>query len=269
MNKAGRVTRVVGALAEVSDVHGVALNELVRLGHRQLLAEVLRVTGDMATVQIFEETAGVRVGEPVLREGLPLTIELGPGLLGSVIDGIGRPLGRIAELTGDFIQAGTTVPTLDRTSRFRFNPACAIGDRMGGGDILGTVTERSGFALKVLMPPGRSGVVRTVHQDDVTITDALVTLDSGEPITAMQKWPVRRPRPVAARIEVAGDAAVQFTPLRRSQRVQHGVADEIVCRSGQSVRIASEQTGVLQQREQAGDGIDRLAGEHRQVGVAE
>jgi V/A-type H+-transporting ATPase subunit A len=203
MSKAGRVTRVVGALAEVSDVDGVALNELVRLGPRQLLAEVLRVTGDMATVQVFEETAGMRVGEPVLREGLPLTIELGPGLLGSVIDGIGRPLGRIAELTGHFIQPGTTAPTLDRSSRFQFNPACAPGDRVGGGDILGTITERSGFAHKVLTPPGRSGVVRTVHQGDAIITDALVTLDSGEPITAVQKWPVRRPRPVAARIEAA------------------------------------------------------------------
>jgi V/A-type H+-transporting ATPase subunit A len=157
----------------------------------------------MATVQVFEETAGMRVGEPVLREGLPLTIELGPGLLGSVIDGIGRPLGRIAELTGHFIQPGTTAPTLDRSSRFQFNPACAPGDRVGGGDILGTITERSGFAHKVLTPPGRSGVVRTVHQGDAIITDALVTLDSGEPITAVQKWPVRRPRPVAARIEAA------------------------------------------------------------------
>jgi V/A-type H+-transporting ATPase subunit A len=203
VTKAGRVTRVVGALAEVSDVDGVALNELVRVGHRQLLAEVLRVTGDVATVQVFEETAGLRVGEPVQREGLPLTIELGPGLLGNVIDGIGRPLGRIAELTGHFIQAGTTVPTLDRTGRFQFNLACAIGDRVEAGDILGTIAERGGFALKVLTPPGRSGVVRTMHHGEVSVTDALVTLDSGEPITAMQKWPVRRPRPVAARVEAA------------------------------------------------------------------
>jgi V/A-type H+-transporting ATPase subunit A len=152
-------------------------------------------------VQVFEETAGMRVGEPVLREGLPLTIELGPGLLGSVIDGIGRPLGRIAELTGHFIEAGTTMPTLDRTGRFQFNPVCATGDGVGGGDILGTITERSGMALKLLTPPGRSGVVRTVRRGDATITEALVTLDSGDPITATQKWPVRRPRPVAARVE--------------------------------------------------------------------
>jgi len=201
VTQAGRVTRVVGALAEVEGLASIALNELVRVGNRQLLAEVLRVTGDVATLQVFEETAGMRVGEPVVREGLPLTIELGPGLLGGVIDGIGRPLGRIAELTGHFIQAGTTAPTIDRTRRFEFTPSCAIGDRVESGDVLGTIEERGGFALKVLTPYRRSGFVRTVHQGKVTVADAIVVLDSGEPITAMQKWPVRRPRPVASRVE--------------------------------------------------------------------
>ena len=201
MTAAGRLIRVVGALAEVTGLGGVALNELVQVGNRRLLAEVLRVTGDVATLQVFEETAGMRVGEPVGREGLPLTIELGPGLLGGVIDGIGRPLGRIAELTGHFIQAGTTAPTIDRTRRFQFTPACAAGDRVEPGDVLGTIAERGGFALRVLMPPGRSGVVRTVHEGEVTVADGVVALDSGEPITAMQKWPVRRPRPVASRVE--------------------------------------------------------------------
>jgi V/A-type H+-transporting ATPase subunit A len=203
MMQAGRLTRVVGALAEATDLGGVALNELVRVGHRRLLAEVLRVTGDVVTMQVFEETAGVRVGEPVVREGGPLTIELGPGLLGGVIDGIGRPLGRIAELTGHFIQAGTTAPTLDRTRQVPFTPACAVGDRVEAGDVLGTIEERGGFALKVLAPPGRSGRVRSVHRGQVTVTDAVVVLDSGEPITAMQRWPVRRPRPAAFRVEAA------------------------------------------------------------------
>ena len=201
MTNTGRVTRVVGALAEVDQLPGVALNELVRVGHRRLLAEVLRVTGETATLQVFEETAGMRVGEPVVREGLPLTIELGPGLLGAVIDGIGRPLGRIAELTGHFIHPGTSVPTLDREHRYRFASACAAGDRIESGDVLGTITERGGFELKVLTPPGRSGIVRSVHQGDVTVGDAVILLDAGEAITPMHRWPVRRPRPVAARIE--------------------------------------------------------------------
>ena len=197
----GTLTRVVGALAEASGLAGVALNELVRVGTRQLLGEVLRVTGDVATVQVFEETAGVRVGEPVAREGHPLAIELGPGLLGGVIDGIGRPLGRLADLTGHCVEAGTIAPTLDRTPRFNFRPQCAVGARVAAGDVLGTIEERGGFVLKVLVPPGRSGVVRSVYEGDFTVADAVVELDSGEPITLMQHWPVRRPRPVGSRME--------------------------------------------------------------------
>jgi V/A-type H+-transporting ATPase subunit A len=194
---------VVGALGEVKGLSGIALNELVRVGNRQVLAEVLRVAGDRATLQIFEDTAGLRVGEPVVREGLPLTIELGPGLLGSVIDGIGRPLGRLADLTGHFIQAGTTVPTIDRTRRFHFAPTCNVGERVGPGDVLGTIADRGGFVLSVMVPPGKSGLVRTVREGDVTVSDTVVVLDSGEAITVMQKWPVRRARPVAARVEAA------------------------------------------------------------------
>jgi V/A-type H+/Na+-transporting ATPase subunit A len=198
---AGRVTRVVGALAEATGLDGVGLNELVRVGNRQLLAEVLRVTNETATVQVFEETSGLRIGEPVAREGLPLAIELGPGLLGSVLDGIGRPLGRLAESTGQFLRAGATVPTLDRNRRYRFMPSCNAGDRVESGDVLGTIEERGGFVLKLLMPPGRRGVVDAVRRGEIAVTDELVRLRDGTAVTAMQKWPVRRPRPATARIK--------------------------------------------------------------------
>ena len=195
------VTRVVGALAEATGLGNVALNELVRVGDRQLLAEVLRVSGEVATLQVFEETTGLRVGEPVVREGLPLAIELGPGLLGAVIDGIGRPLGRLADLTGPFIQPGAAAPTIDRTRRVRFTATCGVGDRLEAGDVLGTIADRGGLVLRVLVPPGRSGLVQAVADGDVTVADGVVTLDVGDPLTVMQKWPVRRPRPVAARVE--------------------------------------------------------------------
>jgi V/A-type H+-transporting ATPase subunit A len=197
----GRITRVVGALAEASGLLGIGLNELVRIGDRRLLGEVLRVSGDTAMLQVFEDTTGVRVGEAVEREGRPLAIELGPGLLGSVIDGIGRPLSRLAEAAGLFIQPGAAAHTIDRALRFDFTAACAVGGRVEPGDVLGTVAERGGFVLKVLTPPGRSGVVRETRQGEVTVADAIVTLDSGEPITLLQRWPVRRPRPVVSRVE--------------------------------------------------------------------
>jgi V/A-type H+-transporting ATPase subunit A len=202
MTMTGTLTRVVGALAEATGLGGVALNELVRVGDRQLLAEVLRISGEVATLQVFEDTTGIRVGEPVVSEGLPLTIELGPGLIGGVIDGVGRPLARLAELTGQFIQPGATTPTLDRSRRFPFRPSCVVGDVVESGDVLGTIAERGGIDLKVLVPPGRSGSVRSVHDGEVTVADAVVTLDSGDPITAMQRWVVRRPRPIHSRAQV-------------------------------------------------------------------
>jgi V/A-type H+-transporting ATPase subunit A len=212
MTAAGRLVRVVGALAEASGLGGVGLNELVRVGERRLLGEVLRVSGDTAMIQVFEDTTGVRVGETVMSEGRPLAIELGPGLLGSVIDGIGRPLGRLAELTGLFIHPGATAPAIDRTLRFTFTAACVVGSRVEPGDVLGTVEERGGFVLKVLTPFGRSGVVREVRQGAVTVVDPIVQLDSGEPITLMQNWPVRRPRPVLSRVEAT-------SPFLTGQRV--------------------------------------------------
>jgi V/A-type H+/Na+-transporting ATPase subunit A len=199
----GRLTRVVGTLAEATGLAGVALNEVVRVGERRLLGEVLRISGDTVSLQVFEETTGLRVGETVVREGVPLTIELGPGLLGGVFDGIGRPLTRLADLSGHFIQPGTTGPTLDRNRRFNFVPGCAPGDRVDPGDVLGTVEDRGGFPLRVLMPPGQSGIVRSLHHGDVTVADPVITLDEGDPITVRQQWPVRRPRPVIARVDPA------------------------------------------------------------------
>jgi V/A-type H+/Na+-transporting ATPase subunit A len=197
----GSLTRIVGALAEATGLKGIALNELVRVGDRRLLAEVLRVSGEVATLQVFEETTGVCLGEPVTADGLPLAIELGPGLLGTVIDGIGRPLSRLAEMAGTFIQPGQTAPTLDRERRYRFTPSCAVGARVEAGDIVGTVEERGGFALKVMVPPGRAGEVRSVQEGDFRVDDGVVHLADGDPITLLQKWPVRRPRPSGPRIE--------------------------------------------------------------------
>jgi V/A-type H+-transporting ATPase subunit A len=208
----GTLTRVVGALAEATGLAGVALHELVRVGHRRLLGEVLRISGGDATLQVFEETTGLRVGEPVVREELPLAIELGPGLLGQVIDGIGRPLARMAEHSGAFIEAGEAPPTLDRAARFAFTPRRVVGDTVQGGDLLGVVPDRGGFEIRVLVPPDRRGRIVQIAAGEFTVTDPVATLDSGPPLRLLEQWPVRRPRPVDARLDPVG-------PFLTGQRV--------------------------------------------------
>ncbi len=196
---ATKLSRVVGALAEATGMKDASLNELVRVGDRALLGEVLRISGDRATLQIFEETMGLALEQPVVREGLPLAVELGPGLLGSVIDGIARPLGRLAELSGDTLVPGASAPTLDRARRWRFVPSVAEGAGVAEGDVLGTVTEATDFVHKVLVPPGRGGKVVKVHAGERTVDEPIIELEGGAPLTLVQRWPVRRPRPYARR----------------------------------------------------------------------
>ena len=202
--RTGTLTRVVGALAEVSGLGGVALHELVRVGHRRLLGEVLRISRDTATLQVFEETTGLRIGEPVAREERPLSIELGPGLLGQVIDGIGRPLARLGTHAGTFIEPGEAPPTLDRDRRFLFTPRCASGDQLQPGDIVGTVVDRGGIEIRLLMPPDRSARVTRCQSGEITVTEPVVWLETGEPLALLHRWPVRRARPVHARLQSSG-----------------------------------------------------------------
>ena len=195
----GRITRVVGALVESSGMRGARLNELVQVGEAQLQGEVLRVAGDQATLQVFEDTGGLALGEPVRRTGGPLFAELGPGLLGTVFDGIGRPLARLADATGDFMAAGVELPTLDRARRYEFQPALAVGATVGPGDVIGQVDER-GLAHQVLVPPGRRGRLRAIRTGAWLVDEPLAELDDGSTLTLLQRWPVRRPRPAAARL---------------------------------------------------------------------
>ncbi|MGZ5249997.1 MAG: V-type ATP synthase subunit A [Caldimonas sp.] len=195
----GRITRVVGALAEACGMRDARLNELVRVGAAELQGEVLRISGDQATLQVFEDTGGLALGEPVRRTGGPLFAELGPGLLGTVFDGIGRPLARLADATGDFMAAGVQLPTLDRSCRYEFRPSVSVGTEVGPGDTLGQVDER-GLVHNVLVPPGRRGRLRAIRAGAWLVDEAFAELDDGSELTLLQRWPVRRPRPVAARL---------------------------------------------------------------------
>ena len=192
--------RISGALAEAEPLGDATLYELVRVGDRGLLGEVVRITGDRGTIQVYEETSGLRVGEPVVRTGQALTLELGPGLLGTVLDGMGRPLQRVADAMGDFIHPGATASTLDVDTRWTFAPLVTPGARVAGGDVLGTVEERPGFLHRVLVPPDVAGTVATLAAGAFTVREPLGRLQDGVALTLAHAWPVRRPRPFARRL---------------------------------------------------------------------
>ena len=197
---AARLIRIAGALAEATPLPDAALYELARVGRRGLLGEVIRVAGPTATLQVYEETTGLECGEPVEPTGSALTVELGPGLLGAVLDGVGRPLGRLAELSGDFIQPGAALPTLDPDARWAFEPRRRAGDTVAGGDVLGVVAERPGFEHRILVPPGLSGALTEIEAGPFTVGEPIARLADGTPLRLSHAWPVRRPRPSGARL---------------------------------------------------------------------
>jgi V/A-type H+-transporting ATPase subunit A len=192
--------RLSGALAEARPMRGAALYELARVGRRGLLGEVIRVQGDVATLQVYEDTNGLETGEPVAPTGTALTVALGPGLLGAILDGTGRPLGRLAEQTGNFIRPGADADTLDAATCWSFTPAVKVGDTVAGGDVLGTVPERPGIEHRVLLPPGVAGVVAEITAGEFAVHEQVGRLVDGTPIRLAHRWPVRRPRPVAERL---------------------------------------------------------------------
>jgi V/A-type H+/Na+-transporting ATPase subunit A len=194
------ITRITGTLAEARPLRDAALYDLVRVGERGLLGEVIRFTGDTATLQVFEDTTGLAVGAPVVATGTSLTAELGPGLLGAVIDGVGRPLARLANASGDFIAPGASAPTLDPERRWSFAARLDAGAHVAAGDVLGVVTEHAGFEHRVLVPPGVAGVVATIGGGTFRVGDAIATLGDGTPLRLAQRWPIRTPRPMARRL---------------------------------------------------------------------
>ncbi|HKK27879.1 MAG TPA: V-type ATP synthase subunit A [Gemmatimonadota bacterium] len=209
---APRVVRAAGALAEVAPLGGAALHELVRVGQAGLLGEVIRLSGDTATVQLFEETAGLSLGEEVAATGSALTAELGPGLAGAVLDGVGRPLERVAEGWGDFLPPGTEAATLPREVRWTFAPSIEAGRDVAGGDVLGTVEERGGLEHRILVPPGTSGILAGIEAGDYAVDEPVAVLEDGSPLFLAHSWPVRLARPVEGRIR--GDR-----PMVTGQRV--------------------------------------------------
>ncbi|TPW08649.1 MAG: V-type H+-transporting ATPase subunit A, partial [bacterium] len=179
---------------------GARMYNRVVVGQAGLLGEVIRLEEDRATIQVYEDTTGLSLGEAVMDAGEPLQVELGPGLLASVFDGVQRPLEAIRQEQGDFIGRGVVVPALSRTKRWPFVPSVKSGDRVSGGDVIGVIAETPRIEHRVLIPPGVSGTVAEIREGSFRVTETIAALDNGTALTLIQKWPVRTPRPFRERL---------------------------------------------------------------------
>jgi len=183
---------------------GCRMYDVVRVGDRQVIGEIVELKGDTASVQVYEETSGVGPGENVYSTGMPLSVELGPGLIGSIFDGIQRPLDVIRAMAGDYIARGLDVPGLDREKKWHFVPLVKEGDAVVAGDVLGVVRETPLVEHRVLVPPSILGAtVAKISEGDFTVTEAAALLNAGGEgisVTMMQKWPVRVQRPVKRKL---------------------------------------------------------------------
>jgi V/A-type H+-transporting ATPase subunit A len=213
----GKVVKVSGPLVVATGLADANMADVVRVGQQRLIGEILTMTGDSASIQVYEETSGLGPGAEVETTGYPLSVELGPGLIETIYDGIQRPLEKIMEIAGSTITRGIEVPPLDREKKWTFTPTIAPGTCVVGGDVIGTVQETAVVLHKIMIPPRMSGVIESVVEEgEYTITDTVAVLktDNGESvnITMTQKWPVRNGRPYKYKY-------TPKAPLQSGQRV--------------------------------------------------
>ncbi len=207
-SRRGVVVRVAGPVVGAVGLNDVRLYDVVRVGELGLIGEVIRIAGDVATIQVYEDTSGLKVGEPVIGTGAPLVAELGPGLLGRVYDGLQRPLEDLAIATGNFLERGVAASPLPMEKRWAFTPRVSVGQHVGPGEVLGVVPESQTIEHRVLVPPGMHGRVVAIQPGEFTVREPVAVLEVGgneqvsrREITLMQKWPVRKPRPYRAKLD--------------------------------------------------------------------
>lgn len=202
----GTVVRIAGPVVGVIGLRQVRLFDVVYVGNMGLIGEVIQLEQDLVTVQVYEETAGLRVGEPVRSSGMPLVVTLGPGMLGNTYDGLQRPLRALAALSGDFIARGTGAEPLAKAAKWAFSPCVAVGDVVRGGDVIGVVMETPVIEHRIMVAAGISGRVASITSGDFTIDEVVAVVEGDSEtgsvrhhIRLAQTWPVRTPRPFAER----------------------------------------------------------------------
>ena len=194
----GTIVKVAGPLVIAEGMRDANMFDVVRVSEQKLIGEIIEMHGDRASIQVYEETSGLGPGEKVESTGMPLSVELGPGLIGSIFDGIQRPLERIMEVSGTNLERGVDVPKLDREKKWHFTPAVAVGDTVKFGDTLGTVDETHIVKHKIMAPKGADGVVTDIKEGDFSLEDTVCTVRTEKgnmPVSLMQRWPVRVGRP--------------------------------------------------------------------------
>jgi V/A-type H+-transporting ATPase subunit A len=197
----GKIQRISGPAVIAQGMMGARMFDIVRVGKEQLVGEIIRLDGTTAFVQVYEDTGGLLIGEPVVSTGLPLAVELGPGMLNGIFDGIQRPLDKIKEASGTYIERGINVHSLSREKLWAFTPNVAVGDEVSGGGVLGTVPEFS-FTHKILVPPTVSGKIKSVKPEgEYTLEDVIAVLEDGTELKMYHPWPVRQARPYTKKLD--------------------------------------------------------------------
>ena len=195
----GTIKKVAGPLVIAKGMRDANMFDVVRVSDRRLIGEIIEIHGDEASIQVYEETSGLAPGAPVESTGEPMSVELGPGLISSIYDGIQRPLDDIMKIAGNNLTRGVEVPSLKRDVKWEFVPTMKAGDEVSGGDIIGTVQESEIVSHKIMVPPGVKGTIKDIKAGSYVVTDTVCTVTTKDgadvPVTLMQKWPVRRGRP--------------------------------------------------------------------------
>ena len=195
--KVGKIIKVSGPLVVAEGMDEANVYDVVQVSDNKLIGEIIEMRGDRASIQVYEETVGIGPGEPVYSTGEPLSVELGPGLLEAMFDGIQRPLKEFQEVAGDYLNKGIAVPSLNRERKWEFEPVVSAGEKVEAGDIIGTVQETSVISHKIMIPLGVEGTLKSIEKGSFTVTDTVAVVETANGdvnIQLMQKWPVRRGR---------------------------------------------------------------------------
>ena len=213
----GKIIKIAGPVITANGMRGTQMYEMVKVGANKLIGEIIELEGDTATIQVYEETAGMKPGEIVESTGGPLSVELGPGIIGSIFDGIQRPLKTIKDLVGDYIERGIDVPALPKDKKWKFTPTVKVNDELKGGDVIGEVQETSTVKQLIMIPPNLSGTLKSiVTEGEYTVVEDIAEIEGPNGIIKIQmmhKWPVRSGRPYKNKLD-------PDIPLITGQRAQ-------------------------------------------------